>query len=379
MSLTAHHRSRHTHACRQAHPWLLLLSILALLGIAQPAAAEDATGILKVSSDPAGATVYLGVRPIGETPLSYYAPEGSHTVRILRDGSEPYVRRVTIRPDQTTEMKAKLYAGQGSVEFVIDPAGAKLKIENGKEVPTPIRLKDLKPGSYNYTLSAPGREDYKGSFEFVKGKNLLISETMMSSAGMVAVTSNPPGAMVLLDGEEVGLTPLHLDDVEAGEHTAQLVLRGHASVFRRFDTSDGSKGEIEVRMPSRGVPLSISTWNKNAELTIQGMTLGPQGAYRFGKVERGRYQIRITAPDKKPIEQSLLVPPHGTALYRAKLRPASGARPSVLRKNPPFYKHPIFLSAIGVATASVTTMAVINFRSAAPVATPPGDVLVTLP
>ena len=185
--------------------------------------------------------------------------------------------------------------------------------------------------------------------------------------------------MVLLDGEEVGLTPLHLEDVEAGEHTVQLILRGHGSVFRRFDTSDGSKGEIEVRMPKNGVPLTISTWNAESELTISGMKMGPQRTYRFGEVERGRYQVRITAPGKKAIDQSLLVPPRGTALYRAKLRPKDGAAPSALIKRPPFYQHWLFWSAIGAVTTTATTMAVLNYQAGAPVATPPGDILVTLP
>jgi hypothetical protein len=375
----SHRRSRHCTQLQQ-HLQVLLLAALAVLGLTRPATAESATGILRVSSDPSGATVYLGTRPIGETPLdSYRAPVGVHTVRVLRDNSLPYVRRITIRPEQTTEMKAKLYPGKGSVEIVVDPAGAKLKIAGGEEWPTPVRLKDLKPGKYSYTLSAPGHEEQKGSFDFVKGKNVLLTATMMSSAGMVAITSNPGGALVIMDGEDAGVTPLHLDDVQAGEHTVQLILRGHASVFRRFDTSEGNKGEVEVRMPKRGIPLTISTWNKKSELVIQGMELGPKATYRFGAVERGRYQVRITAPGKKSIEQSLLVPPQGTALYRAVMRPKKGARPSMLKRNPPFYKHWLFLGSVSAATAGLATVAVLNFRSAAPVAAPGGDVLVTLP
>jgi hypothetical protein len=364
---------------RVTHPWLLALLLLSILGLAPPASAEAPTGILQVSSDPAGATVYLGIRPVGQTPLSYYAPVGSHTVRVLRDGSEPYVRKITIREDQTTQMKAKLYAGKGSVEIVVDPPGAKLKVEGGDEWPTPVRLKDLKAGTYQYTLTAPGHEDLSGSFDFVSGKNSLISTTMMSSAGMIAVSSTPAGAMVLLDGEEVGLTPLHLDEVDAGEHTVQLVLRGHGSVFRRFDTSDGSKAEVKVRMPKKGIPLTISTWNKEAELTIQGVKMGPKSSFRMGKVERGRYQIEIAAPGKKTIEQSLLVPARGTALYRAKLRPKAGAAPSTLTKRPPFYQHWLFYTVVGAATTSATTMAIINYRAGAPIAAPPGDILVTMP
>jgi hypothetical protein len=379
MSTVAHQRWSTSHLQLLKQLWLLALVTLLAAGAAGSATADDPTGILRVTSDPGGATVYLGIRPVGTTPLSYYAPVGTHTVRVLRDGSEPYVRRITIRADQTTQVTAKLYAGTGSVEVVVDPRGAKLKIEGGETSATPVRLKNLKPGKYAYTLTAPGHEDHKGSFEFVQGKNTLISATMMSSAGMVVVTSTPKGAMVVLDGKDVGLTPLHMEDVEAGEHTVQLVLRGHGSVFRRFDTSDGSKGEIVVRMPKNGTPLTISTWNDEAVLTIEGMKIGPQSKFRLGLVERGRYQVQITAPGKKTIEHSLLVPPSGTALYRAKLRPQAGAAPSTLTKTPPFYQHWIFWTAIGAATTTATTMAVISYQAGAPVATPPGDILVTLP
>jgi len=361
------------------HSWVRVILMLAVIGLGGTAKADDVAGILNVSSDPAGATVYIGIRPVGETPMSYYAPVGVHTIRVLRDGSEPYVRRITIRENQTTQVTAKLYPGNGSVEFIVDPAGAKLTIEGGKASPTPVRVKDLKPGKYSYTLTAAGHEDLKSSFQFVKSKNALITATMMSSAGMVTVTSSPQGAMVLLDGKEVGLTPLHLEDVQAGEHTTQLILRGYGSVMRRFDTSDGSKGEIEVRMPKGGIPLTISTWNKESKLTIQGMEFGPKSKYHLGPMERGRYQVRITAPGKKSIEQSLLVPATGTALYRAKLRPKEGARPSIIKKTPPFYQHWLFWTGIGAVTTGVTTVMVLNFQAGAPVAAPPGDVLVTLP
>jgi hypothetical protein len=363
------------------HSWTWFLCI-ALFCLATPAQAEDdppPQGILRVTADQTGASVYVGVRLMGETPLTSSVNEGTHTVRVLKDGFEPFVRRITIKKDQTTAVKASLFAGKGSVEFVVDPPGATLAIEGGEKWPTPVRLKDLKPGKYEYTLSAPGHEPDSGSFDFVPGKNLLISTALMSSEGMVSITSNPSGAIVVLNGHEAGLTPLHLEDVGSGKHTAQLILRGRATVFRRFDTSDGSKGDLEVRMPKRGVPLSIATGNKEAELDIEGMTLGPRSAYRFGPVERGRYEIHITAPGKKPIEQNIQVPVSGTALYRARLRPREGQAASTLHKNPPFYQHWLFWSGVSAGVAGVTTGVILSFQKPTTTPAPSGDLLVNLP
>lgn len=377
------HRSSPATAilCRRLHGWVVLLC-LAALGMTSPAMAEDdpsEQGILRISADQADASVYVGVRLVGETPMTYAVNAGTHTIRVLKDGFEPFVRRITVKKEQTTDVKARLYAGEGSVEFVVDPAGATLIIEGGEKWPTPVRLKDLQPGEYRYTLTAPGHESETGSFTFVKTKNLLISTGLMSSEGMVSFTSNPTGALVILDGQEAGLTPLHLEDVESGHHTAHLILRGRASVFRQFDTSDGTKGDIEVRMPKRGVPLSIATGNKEANLEIEGMALGPRAAYRFGPVERGRYQVHIMAPGRKPIEQSIQVPVSGTALYRARLRPKNGQAASTLRKNPPFYQHWVFWSSIGAGVAGVTTAMVIGLPGTESTPAPSGDLLVNLP
>ena len=356
--------------------WLSAFSVAAM--------ADDGTGTLKVSTDKGSASVYLGIDEVGDSPLNKEIAVGTYTIRVLKDGFEPYVRKIHIRPNQTTSVTAKLFAGKGSVEFLVEPSGAELKLNKSKDTfKTPVRLKDLKAGTYAYTLSAAGHETEKGRFEFLPGKNVLITAKLQSSAGLVSVISRPRGATVLLDGREVGTTPLALEEVEAGAHSVQIMKRGYASVFRRFDTTDGSKGEIEARLPKRGVPLTIRTGMKDSELSIQGMQFGGQSTYRFGPVERGRYALIISAEDRKTIEQTVEVPIKGTALYRAKLKPKGGEPASVLTKGQPFYKHWLFYTAIGGTLAASGAIAAITLSSdggsTSSSTSPAGDILITLP
>ncbi len=347
--------------------------------------AEEAKGMLRVKTDQGAASVYLGTEEIGNTPINRYMESGTYTIRVLKDGFEPFVRKIHIRPNQATDVSARLFAGNGSVEFVVEPSGAILTLNGGKdEWPTPVRLKDLEERLYTYSITLKGYETETGSFRFQKGKNILVAARMASSAGLLTVLSRPAGALVILDGEEVGTTPLNLEEVEGGKHSVQLVKRGYASVFRQIDTSDGSKGEIEARMPRRGVPLTVRAGNPEANLSIEGMRFGPQANYRFGPVERGRYALVITAPDKKPIEQTVEVPISGTALYNARLRPQDGVPPSVLNKSQPFYRHWLFYTAVGSAAALTGTVAAIaisssNKNTSTGKSTPNGDVLINLP
>ncbi len=361
---------------------LLSVAMLFFMGHAH---AAEAKGMLRVNTDQGTAAVYLGTEEIGNTPINRYMEPGSYTIRVLKDGFEPFVRKIQIRANQSTDVSARLFKGEGSVEFVVEPAGAILTLNGTEdEWPTPVRLKDLEERQYRYKITMPGYEQEEGSFVFEKGKNILIASRMNSSAGLLTVISRPPGALVILDGEQVGTTPLNLEEVESGKHTVQLIQRGYASVFRQIDTSDGSKGEVEARMPRRGVPLTVRTGDPGSSLSIEGMRFGPQANYRFGPVERGRYELLITAPDKKTIEQPVEVPLSGTALYRAKLRPQDGAAPSVIAKSQPFYRHWAFFTAVGggaVLGGTIAAIAMANSDSSSSTgtSTPNGDVLITLP
>lgn len=360
------------------------LILVALLFISGQVHAEDGQGTLKITTDKGSATVYLGFNELGKAPLKESIEAGTYTIRILKDGFEPYVRKIHIRPKQTTTMTARLYKGKGSVEVLVEPMGAELKLNKSKETfTTPVRLKDLKVGTYAYTITAEGHEAKKGRFTFQQGKNLLITAELQNSAGLVSVISKPAGATVLLDGLEAGVTPLALEDVEAGEHSVQILKRGYASVFRRFDTTDGSKGEVEARLPKRGVKLSIRTGNKESNLVVQGMQFGGQSKYNFGRVERGRYSLVISAVDKKTIEQTVEVPVKGSAVYRAKLRPKNGDAPSVLTKGQPFHRHWLFYTAVGGGLAAFGTAAAVatlgRDSGTTTQSSPTGDILITMP
>ena len=165
-----------THALKQ----LITLTALLLLVFTGHAKAEEASGVLKVTTDKGEATVYVGLEKIGVAPLTKYIDEGTYTIRVLKDGFEPFVRKIHIRPNQATTVSARLFEGKGSVEFLVEPSGATLTISGTKETwTTPVRLKDLKERSYNYTLTADGHETEKGSFKFVKGGNLLIERGVL--------------------------------------------------------------------------------------------------------------------------------------------------------------------------------------------------------
>ena len=75
----------------------------------EDSAPEASTGTIRVTSTPSGATVVVGGRQMGTTPLSIrgVAP-GRHDVSILRSGYESVTRSVTVRGDGVFETAVDL-------------------------------------------------------------------------------------------------------------------------------------------------------------------------------------------------------------------------------------------------------------------------------
>ena len=151
-----------------------------------PAVAAPIAGSVLVRSTPPGARVFVDGREYGRTPVTIGSlARGGHTVRVMGDGFVTDERQVTITSAQRTH----------SITVRLSPE--RLPVAAGRgQAPLP----------------AAGEE---------------------RGAGQLTVESRPAGAQVFIDGQLVGITPLSLAEVPAGDHTLHL---DHAD-YRRWSAA----------------------------------------------------------------------------------------------------------------------------------------------
>lgn len=356
-----------------ATPWT------GLVGTAQAQEAEAPTGIVRITSPQPGATVHIDNELAGTAPVTKYLPAGKHFIRVSVDGFDPFVRRVQIDAGTTTDVAAQLFPGEGTVEFIVEPPGARLLINGKDEWPTPVRLSDIRPGRYTYQLDAPGHESTQGEFEFQRGRNLLQFHRLKNTAGLFEITTKPEGARVWLDGETVGGSPAMVEDVPSGVHVVQVELDGYGTAFRKLDNSDGSKGEVHVRLKEGGAALSIATGDPNAQVAVYGTTIGTGNTVKLKAVERGRYDVSVSAPGMGTAQGRLDVPANGRVAYRAKLPGPDARGPGRIVRVRPIYERWTFWTGIGLVGAGAGAGGYLAWKAAQPEPIPEGDVIITLP
>lgn len=334
-------------------------------------AQDEPAGILRVVSGVPGSVVHIDYEQAGEAPLVSYVSPGQHTVRVSADGHEPYVRRVDVYANQTTEISAQLRPGKGSVEFFIRPMGAVIELDGQPRGPAPIRLNDVTEGTHTYRVSAPRHEAVEGTFDFALGKNVLLYHELESSAGRFSITSNPEGASVWLDGRPVGETPVNMRDVAPGVHVVRLEAAGYATVIQEVDTSDGEKGVVQAKLDDKGAKVVLKTGHAEGIARVQGQVLG-KGKKVKVELGKGRYDLSLSSPDDE-VTGVLKVPDGGWIGWRADYEDDE------LVEIPPFYRRWTFWTAVGVGAGGATAAAVILTREPEPEPLPSGDIVVTLP
>ena len=344
---------------------------------AQPARAQEAapSGILKVQCSIPGATVYVDHQQVGPAPLTTFLPEGVHMVRVVANGFDPWVRRIDLRAGTTADISAQLIAGKGTVEFSAHPSGAELVLNGRDSYPTPVRLSDLEPGDYTYKITAPFMEPVEGRFTFRAGENLLFDETLESSQGRFEIQTTPAGAHVALDGVDRGVSPLSLEGIEPGEHAVRLDLEDHATQFRVVDTTDGSKGVVEVTMKEEGGRLKVKTHRADATVLLDGMSLGTGTSVQIARLARGRYDLRVEAPGAEPAEGRITIGEKRGATWRAHLEPTDSA----LAEQRPLLTRWTFWTAVGLGGGAAATGGWLAWQAAQPEPLPEGDITVNLP
>lgn len=159
-------------------------------------------GVLKVASTPV-ASVFLDNKHIGRTPVEISVDKGDYTIRLV--------------PESTVQ---SLASWQGSVKIA--------------------------PDILTFVNASLAQS------EFATAVEILWLEKITSKASEVAVTTNPDGATVILDGETKGITPLSTPNVPAGVHTVLITSPGFVSRSFKMKTTVSYKFNTIVKLALSG-------------------------------------------------------------------------------------------------------------------------------
>ncbi len=107
-----------------------------------------------ITSEPAGAEVFVDGKASGQTPLRLRLPARPHQVAARLDGWPDELQKIEVQPRRRNT--AHFVFANGSVKITSAPAGATV-LSDGRELgETPLVIEEVKPGPVTYELRLAG-------------------------------------------------------------------------------------------------------------------------------------------------------------------------------------------------------------------------------
>ena len=228
--------------------------------IAPPAAAEHAVVSI---TDGAGVVMFGTAYLLGERTALGFASPGFISESVVVDAAKS-------GGDLFVEMR------EAPVRVVITtaPSGAQTRWRvNGAHAATAGEfIGEFEPGPVRIEVDHAFYRPEILEFDVQTGQDLTRHLNLMPLSGLLSIRSEPAGAMVTVNGEAQGLTPVQVAAVPGGVHRVQVVLEGFDGIDEELTvTNTRSEVRRDYRLKRQQTTLRITASPAGGVLRVNGI------------------------------------------------------------------------------------------------------------
>ncbi|WP_027892442.1 PEGA domain-containing protein [Calidithermus chliarophilus] len=185
----------------------------------------------------------------------------------------------------------------GTLNINSNPQGAEVFIDGRSVGRTPLRI-TLEPGRYRLEFVLNGYERSGMDVRLDPGENATVTRDLTPVArrnATLVIDTNPQGAQVLMDGRNIGTTPLRVS-VAPGTYRLEFVLGGYERSGMTVRVDPGETMRVERNLsPVAGIIEFYS--NVDAIVYVDGKEAGrTKNGYLRLRLNPGERQIVALAP-----------------------------------------------------------------------------------
>ncbi|HVP94586.1 MAG TPA: PEGA domain-containing protein [Methanoregulaceae archaeon] len=304
------------------------------------------SGNISVSSDPAGAAIYLDGSSTGYVTnalLTGITP-GSHTVSLTLAGYQNVSTQITVIAGQTVLVFASLAPNptSGNIQVSSGPSGAMIFLDGADtgQVTNAV-LNGIAPGSHNVALSLRGYQNFSAQVTVTAGQTVPMYATLIPIAppvpttGNISVSSGPSGARIFLDGVNTGqITNSVIPNVAPGSHSVVINLTGYQDVAAQVNVIAGQTSQVFATLTPVTPPvpttgnISVSSYPTGALIYLDGSNTGQTTNTILYNIAPGSHTILLNLTGYQNGTAQVMVIAGQTAQVYATLLPVTPPAPT---------------------------------------------------
>jgi formylglycine-generating enzyme required for sulfatase activity len=220
-------------------------------------------------------------------------------------------------------------SGKGMLRLASTPPGARLRL-NGIELaqPTPVTLSDQPAVEYQirfFGLVGYGELDTVAAVQ--AGAETGVSVQLPRLVVELQVSSEPSGAVVVLDGDTLGRTPLRRVDLSSGDRTLAVLLAGYEPNVQAVRLEAGRPTSVHASLALVTGQLRVSVEPAGAVVYVDEERLGASGgaALERGGLPPGEHTVRAELAGYESAHQTVQVIGGSTGVVQLRLTRQTGS------------------------------------------------------
>ena len=274
---------------------IVVLVIMILGGIFITASYfANAKGSMFIDSFPQNSEVYVDGVVKGNTPLTVNNLDfGEYEVQVKHDGFRTFTKTVDL---SRNKRKITVIANLEHITFVLQvnsyPTESEVYVDGIKKGLTPITIDDLSLGEHFVEVKRANFSTWSQKINVNQYKVIQLIANLDATAASIDAESTPQGATVLLNGKNVGVTPIVVKNLDAGDYTLELQLEGYAPYTEKVTLNKGETLQRQITLKKASTILSVDSKPTGAEIFINGEDMG-KTPYKVVNIAPGTYKIEI--------------------------------------------------------------------------------------
>jgi CubicO group peptidase (beta-lactamase class C family)/TolB-like protein len=293
---------------------------------------SEEKGSVVFTINKSGAAVYVDnayTTQASSQTVSLNLTEGTHQIKFTLPGQQDWIKQLNVLAGETLNYEVTFESGTGSGGVAIDygivmvrsePTGAIAYLDGVELGPTPAQNTKVGVGKHLIRVEKPLYHPYVEEITITSDGIEQIQANLKPRFGRLVIKSVPPGAVVQLNGQQKGKTPIDLPELASGDYTITVSKDLHHDSVEKYTITDGSDNERTVVLHPAFGQLSVEVNPNGADVFVDGQFKGkapitldelPSGAFRL-KVSQALYETldeEITIEDGKTNKQVVVLSP----------------------------------------------------------------------
>ncbi|MGB5810505.1 MAG: PEGA domain-containing protein [Polyangiales bacterium] len=314
--------------------WIVIVLAIGVGSSAAPTDAQKpAPGVVVITAgDDAttGAAVRLDGTPSGNVPLRETLPPGRHLVQVGKRGFVTFSKWVDLASGQVVTVPVALRPQEqegGSLLVSADVTGMPVFIDGQQRGATPLVVDGLAPGDHLVEIRSPGEgyQPFAKTVAITAGERTTLDASIriQPDLGSLRVITNVPGAVVSLDGVDIGVSPAARGGLTPGEHVVMARATGYEPVEQNVTVVAGRERVVSVRFTTASTDIArilIRTNVPAASIIIDGVDYGAPPV-TIEPAELGTHTIAVRAEGYREVRRTCSVSPSRNCDIYAELFP----------------------------------------------------------